>query len=245
MKHPDSEQDPRRRLLMQALTTGLFSSALPGANALADSLFGSKPAKLPAGQSIYRITGEALVNGKTATLETRIKPGDSIATGKDSELIFVIGSHAMLLRDQSQLVITAAKESATALLISALRLLQGKLLSVSRHTPLRVETATATIGIRGTGFYAESAPEQSYFCTCYGVTDVMANTDPESTTSVTSSHHDRPLYILKNAARGQHILDAPFINHTDQELALIETLVGRTTPFVFSNDAYRTPRREY
>lgn len=56
---------------------------------------------------------------------------------------------------------------------------------------------------------------------------------------------DRPLTILKSAARGQHIVDAPFINHTDQELALIEALVGRTTPFVFPNDAYRTPRRNY
>jgi hypothetical protein len=28
-----------------------------------------------------------------------------------------------------------------------------------------------------------------------------------------------------------------FINHTDQELALIETLVGRTSPFVLPKDS--------
>lgn len=245
MKHPDSTQDPRRRLLIQALSTGLFSSMLPGANALADSIFGNKPGKLPANQSIYRITGQAMVNGKTATLQTRIAPGDTIATGKDSEIIFVIGGHAMLLRDRGQLVLEAAKQSATTLLITALRLLNGKLLSVSRDTPQRVETSTGSIGIRGTGFYVESSPEQTYFCTCYGVTDVAAIADPSSKITVTAQHHDRPLTILKNAARGQHIVDAPFINHTDQELALIETLVGRTPPFVFANDAYRTPRREY
>ena len=91
----------------------------------------------------------------------------------------------------------------------------------------------------------ESSPEQTYFCTCYGVTDVTAIADPGNTVTVSAQHHDRPLTILKSAARGQHIVDAPFINHTDQELALIEALVGRTTPFVFPNDAYRTPRRQY
>jgi hypothetical protein len=35
------------------------------------------------------------------------------------------------------------------------------------------------------------------------------------------------------------------MNHTDQELMLIETLVGRTTPFVFSGTQYSAPRREY
>ena len=36
-----------------------------------------------------------------------------------------------------------------------------------------------------------------------------------------------------------------FINHTDQELMLIETLVGRTPPFVFPMDIYNAPRRDY
>lgn len=245
MRHPDFPEDPRRRLLIQALTAGLFSAALPGANVRAESIFGSKPSKLPSSQSIYRMTGTALVNGQNATLETQIKPGDAIATGAASKIIFVIGSHAMLLRSDSQLQIEATQKSEPTPLISALRLLHGKLLSVSRDMPMRVETPSASIGIRGTGFYVESLPEQSYFCTCYGVTDVRATADPESQATVTSYHHDRPLYILKNAPRGQHIRNAPFINHTDQELALIEALVGRTTPFVFPNDAYSTPRREY
>ena len=245
MKHFEEPDDPRRRLLIQALSTGLISSVLPGANAHADSIFGSKPSRLPVGQSLYRITGQAMINGKNATLASQIKPGDSIVTGNNSEIIFVVGSHAMLLRENSQLQIISAANATASLVIPALRLLTGKLLSVSRNTPLRIETLTATIGIRGTGFYVESSAEQTYFCTCYGVTDVVAIADPESKTSVTSQRHDRPLTILKNAARGQHIRDAPFINHTDQELALIETLVGRTTPFVFSNDAYSTPRRDY
>ena len=242
--------DPRRRLLIKALAAGLFSAGLPGSNALAASLFGSRPAKLPEGKSIYRISGQATVNGKEATPETRINPGDTVQTAQDSELIFVVNSHAMILRGGSHLVIETTQKKAEektplSLLITGLRLLTGKMLTVSRNTPMRVTTATATIGIRGTGFYAESDPEQTYFCTCYGTTDVTATNDPESKETVISKHHDRPLYILKNAERGRGIRNAPFINHTDQELTLIEALVGRTPPFIFANDVYNAPRRDY
>lgn len=255
MKHLDEAEDPRRRLLMQALAAGLFSAGLPGNCALAAGIFGSRPAKLPAGQSIYRISGQAMVNGKEATLETRINPGDTVQTAKDSEIIFVVNTHAMILRGDSHLVIeterkkTAEKkagdQSPASLLITGLRILTGKLLSVSRNTPMQVRTATASLGIRGTGFYVESDPALTYFCTCYGTTDVAASADPESKTTVESKHHDRPLYIVNDAERGKSIRNAPFINHTDQELAVIEALVGRTTPFVFENDAYSVPRRDY
>ncbi len=246
MKRLNEVEDPRRRLLIQALTAGLFSAGLPGANALAASIFGSKPATLPVDQSVYRISGQATINGQEATLETRINPGDTVQTAKNSEIIFVVnGSHSMILRGDSHLVIESAKSTSGSLLINGLRLLTGKLLSVSRDTPMRVSTATATIGIRGTGFYVESDPALTYFCTCYGVTDIAANADPESKTTVESKHHDRPLYIVNDAGQGKNISNAPMINHTDQELALIEALVGRTTPFVFENDAYSTPRRDY
>ena len=56
--------------------------------------------------------------------------------------------------------------------------------------------------------------------------DVGANNDPESKETVAATHHDRPLYILGNEQAGKNIRNAPFINHTDQELQLIETLVG-------------------
>ncbi|MEO8343024.1 MAG: hypothetical protein ABI536_04310 [Gallionella sp.] len=265
MKFYEEADDPRRRLLIQALAAGLFSAVLPGGNALAASIFGSRPKQLPPGQSIYSISGQASVNGKEATLETRIYPGDTVKTAKDSELIFVVDTHAMILRSDSHLVIETAQKkpeqnitakkrpeqksiaeiSPMSLLINGFRMLTGKLLTVSRHTEMRVSTATATIGIRGTGFYVEADPELTYFCTCYGTTDVTASADPASKTTVVSQHHDRPLYILKDQGQGNNIRNAPFVNHTDQELTLIEALVGHTPPFVFANDAYSAPRRDY
>ena len=235
--------DPRRRLLIKALAAGLFYNVLPTRNALA-GIFGAVPARLPAGQSIYRLSGSATVNGKEATHATRIEPNDTLHTGKGSELVFVVGTHAMILRENSQLELQGKEESGS-FFINGIRMLTGKLLSVSRHQAMRVETVTATLGIRGTGFYVESDPELTYFCTCYGTTDIEANSDPVSKETIESKHHDKPVYIPANAQPGKSILRAPFKNHTDQELMLIETMVGRTPPFVFPMDDYNAPRRDY
>ena len=74
---------------------------------------------------------------------------------------------------------------------------------------------------------------------------MVANDDPESRDTVAATHHDRPLFIVAGQDRGRNIRAAGFRNHTDQELMLIETLVGRTPPFVFPGGAYSAPRREY
>ena len=244
MNPSDHIDDPRRQWLIQALAAGLFGPAMGLAQA--QSLFGNRPSKLPPGQSIYSLSGNVRVNDQPATLSTPIKPGDTLQTAKDSQVIFVVNTHSMILRGDSKLVIDAPADTSVAgYLIGGLRMVTGKLLSVSRNSPMRVTTSTSTIGIRGTGFYVESDPEQTYFCTCYGATEVQATDDPESREQVVASHHDRPLYIVKDGGKGKNIRSAPFLNHTDQELALIETLVGRKTPFVFSTDAYTGPRRGY
>ena len=244
MKNAHEVDDPRRAWLIQALATGVFAAGWQSAQA--QSLFGSKPAKLPPGQSIYAVSGDVQVNQKPATLTTPVQPGDTLQTGKNGEVIFAVGAHAMILRANSNLLIQPKPaESVGSFLIGGLRLITGALLSVSRNSPMALTTSTATIGIRGTGFYVEANPELTYFCTCYGATDIQASSDPQSRESVTAAHHDRPLYIVKDGGPGKNIRNAPFLNHTDQELALIETLVGRKTPFVFSKDAYSGPRRTY
>jgi hypothetical protein len=236
--------DPRRRVLIQALALGLFSLGLPGGRAFAADVFGRKPSRLPGGQSVYRLVGTATVNGKPATMQTLIGPTDTVETGKGAELVFAVGESAFILRESSRVTLESAEKS--SVLVNGLRLLTGALLSVfPGGRPVRVGTLTSTIGIRGTGFYAETDPEQTYFCTCYGLTDVSAINDPQSKATVAAIQHDRPLYILAKAPPGQSIRDAPFINHTDQELQIIEALVGRVPPFVYPKGDYRAPRREY
>jgi hypothetical protein len=237
--------DPRRRTLIRALAAGLYAAiGLAPGRSLAQSAFGARPAKLPEGQSIYRLSGDVQVNDRPATLQTRIAANDTIRTGRSAEIVYVVGDNAFILRGESQVTLTGPANQ--SMLLNGFRLVTGALLSVfPRRRPLNLATQTATIGIRGTGVYLEAEPKRTYFCTCYGVADVAATNDPASTDTVAASHHDKPLYILADEQPGRNIRRAPFVNHTDQELMLIETLVGRTPPFVFPKDDYTGPRREY
>jgi hypothetical protein len=224
----------QRRHLLQGFAAALLTTFLPAMRAFATTF--SPPPKLPATQSVYRISGRAWVNGNRVDANTRIKPGDTVKTAQGSEIIFAVGDHAMLLRGGSHLVIQPKENNDTdSLLIGGLRLLAGKLLSVSRNKGLRIETPSATIGIRGTGVYLEAGPERTYFCNCYGEVDVVANSDATSKETVISAHHDKPLYIYGQGQPGQCIHNASRLsrpNHTDEELMLAEALVGRTPPFV-------------
>lgn len=241
-RKPESD-DPRRRELIRALSLGLLTSAF-GVASRAQSLPAAKPNRLAAGRSVYRIDGEATVNGLTATPETRIGPGDTVKTAPGSEIIFAVGGHALLVRGASHVSLQADAAGESGVL-RGLRVLTGALLSVSRDSRMQVRTRSAFVGIRGTGFYLEAEPDRTYFCTCYGVTEVAAASDPASRETITATHHDRPVYVLADARDGDGIRPAPFINHTDQELALIESIVGRTPPFVFPKDSYGGPRRRY
>lgn len=223
----------QRRRLLQGLLAGALTAMLPAVKAVA-AVF-TPPPKLPATQSVYRVKGKAWVNGERVTAGTRIGPNDTVKTGKDSEIVFVVGDHAMLLRSNSHLKIQAKEsDDLGSLLIAGLSLFAGKLLSVSRNKSMRIQTPTATIGIRGTGVYLEAGPDKTYFCTCYGDVDVEAATDGTSKQAVHSLHHDRPLHIYRDGPPGQCVHDAPGMarpNHTDEELLLAEALVGRKPPF--------------
>jgi hypothetical protein len=241
----DGKEDPRRRWLIRALASSALAAGFPAGNAAAQTLFGSRPARLPANQSIYRLVGDVTVNGAPASLATRIGAGDLLRTGPDAELVFVVGGTALILRGNSELQLEQERNAAAQFVLTGLRMLTGRLLSVSRNQAISVRTVTATIGIRGTGWYVESDPELTYFCTCYGITDLVSNADPSSRDTVASRQHDKPVNITAGGAPGANIQRAGFKNHSDQELMLIETLVGRRVPFVFPGSNYNAPRRRY
>ena len=221
------DEESRRYFLLAALRVGAFalgSSLLPK-SALADAI-GKVPRQLPPGQSIYDLEGDVKVNGVMATATTIVSANDRIETGNNGRLVFAVGQDAFLLRANSDLQLSGGN-----LAVEGLRLLTGALLSVFGKTKHQLNTPTSTIGIRGTGLYVESDPELSYVCTCYGITDLGSVDDPSSSESIVSDRHDAPRYIVADADSGKHIRKAPFKNHTNLELAIIEALVGRVLPF--------------
>ena len=122
---------PKRRLLIQALAAGV-PAALVSVHAVAQGVFGARPARLPSGQSIYRLRGAVKVN----------------------------------------------------------------------------------------------------------------DADPESRETIHAKHHDQPVYVVTDGGAGRNIRPAPVINHSDAELELIETLVGRKPPFAIPQEGY-PPRNPY
>ena len=179
-------------------------------------------------KGVYRIRGDVRINGAPAVVGMDVKGGDVVTTGKGSELVFVINRDAMMVRAGTRVEIEG---KAGSLLDVGLRIVTGAVLSVFQPgKPKTIRTATATIGIRGTGIYVEALPGETYVCTCYGVADLAAVDDPSAHETVRTEHHDQPRLIMAHGAP-QMIMKAPVINHTDAELILLESLVGRVPAF--------------
>jgi len=181
-----------------------------------------------AAQGVARVRGEVLIGGKPAVRGMEVRPGDVITTGRRAELVYVAGRDAFLARSGSRIELSGA---ATQAVVSGLRLVTGALLSVFESgRPRRIQTATATIGIRGTGIYVEVQKMRTYACTCYGEAELVPVDEPKEAETVRTTHHDQPRYIYPKGMP-RMIEQAPVINHTDAELILLESLVGRQVPF--------------
>jgi len=179
---------------------------------------------LPPG--VAKLEGSLTVNGRDAGLGTPVKLGDKVATARGSQAVIVVGSDAFLMRSQTIIEFGPSSRGALSdMLIGA-----GKVLSVFSKKPVAIKAATASIGIRGTGAYIEVNPDSVYFCLCYGEARVegpgMANAREVKTT-----HHESPL-VLRDVGGIMNVEPGPFQNHSDEELVMLEALVGREPPFM-------------
>jgi ribosomal 50S subunit-recycling heat shock protein len=173
-------------------------------------------------RGVYRVRGDVRVNGETAREGAQVRAGDSITTGAEGEMVFVVNRDAMLVR----------RSSNVSLLADGLRAVTGAVLSVfASGQRKQIVTGTAVIGIRGTGVYVEAGPDRSYVCACYGEVTLEPVGDPAARETVRTSHHEQPRYVMATGAP-QMIMRAPVLNHTDAELILLESLVGRQPPFI-------------
>jgi hypothetical protein len=213
----------RRRTLIALLGGGLGLSAALRAAAQSAAASGG----------MHEVQGDVRINGQRATQGMRVAAGDTVRTGPGAMAVFSVGQDAFLVRAN-----TRAEFTGQDLALDGLRLLTGKLLSVfAPGGSHQLRTSTATIGVRGTAAYMEAERQRTYFCLCYGTAEVAAARSTARDT-YTTAHHESPRYIYGDGRR-RPIVMANVANHTDDELIMLEALVGRKPPSEFMASPYR------
>ena len=214
----------RRQFLLYALASGFLAGLTACGGGAVRGIGG--PGQMPANRSIFEYAGDLSVNNVPATLETFVHPGDVIRTAAQSYVIFVVDEDAFVLLSDSEMQISGGSAPEPGYSLN-----RGKARGALASRSSSIRTSTAFVGIRGIGIYVESDPGISYVCTCYGVTDIAAAANSGVVETIEAEHHDAPRYVIDDGG-SQRIEPAPFKNHDDQELLLIETLAGRFTPYV-------------
>ncbi|MDX2218007.1 MAG: hypothetical protein SF172_03170 [Burkholderiales bacterium] len=230
--------NPARRANLQRIAT-LSALGLLGPAGISGVIQEALAAgDMPAIPGINRVEGKVMVNGAPAKVGTPVKPGDTVTTGKVSMAVVVMAGDAFLLREESNITFKGKGDILDEVIVAA-----GKLLSVfskRRTAGLKVSTKNATIGIRGTGMYLESVEKsRDYFCLCYG--EAAVDGKGMTTKIIKTTHHETPVW-LDDASGSMKVEPGPFLNHTDAELIVLESLVGRKPAFWNSSFDPKTTR---
>jgi hypothetical protein len=215
-----NQRDDRRRFVARLAAAGAL-----GAGGLS-GFIGRALAKgdLPAIPGINQLKGTATVNGRPAAVGTPVSPRDRIATGPASQAVVVVKDDAFLVRENTTFELAESGGVLSRILIES-----GRVLSVFGKKPVVIKARTATIGIRGTGAYLEVGPEQVYLCLCYGEAD-LDGPGMAAPKRLVTTHHETPL-VITDRGGAMAAVPGPVMNHTDDELVLLEALVGREPPF--------------
>jgi hypothetical protein len=217
----DDDSARRRELLRRMVAGGALGAA--GVSGWISAALAA--GDLPATPGVNRLEGTATVNGKPARVGTPVNVGDRVATGPASQAVVVLKGDAFLLRANTIIEVQGREGVLANLLVAT-----GKVLSVFAKKPLSIRAANATIGIRGTGAYLEVEPGSVYFCLCYGEA-LIEGGGMAAPRAVKTGHHEEPL-LLRDDGGAMRVTPGPFRNHSDDELVMLEALVGREPPFM-------------
>nr|WP_275848764.1 hypothetical protein [Sulfurimonas sp. SAG-AH-194-I05] len=162
-------------------------------------------------------SGKVLINGIALEKIDTIKQGDTIETYKKTTLRFNVGKDAFLVRPNTKFTLdTLGKKR-------VLNVINGGVMAVFGGGNHGVSTANMTAGIRGTGTYTAVKDGKTYFCTCYGETDVSAH----GTSRIMKATHHNMVWITPKMLKITQDMEG----HKDEELRILEAMVGRKVPF--------------
>jgi hypothetical protein len=183
-----------------------------------------------ANTNIHQLRGEVFINNRSASLSSRIAAGSKIVVSHGGELAFSIGNDAFLLKGGTAVELVGGSP------LSGLRLLTGSMLASleSRSKPFRLVSSMAIVAVRGGAVYLSAEPHRLYTCSCYGETDLRIGRHRQQISASSHTAHE----IVKNPSgktgdkmAGLALNDMDVIDHTDDELRMLESLVGRVPAF--------------
>ncbi len=237
MDTPLNPFNRKRRLALRWLLTGGTLGLLPFPVLIKTALAMGRHGYA---QEMRQVKGDVRLNGRPAQVGTPVNYGDVVTTGVPGRAIFILGKAVYLVRKNTRIELPAEPgETLSEKADEIVRLAHGKVLAVLGKSRMRFTTPTAVVGIRGTGLYLEASPEKTYVCICYGKAALGSAVTGQALEDVKTRHHESPRYISRSAAPdGRLIAHAPVINHTDDELILLEAMVNRKPPFVGSGYNY-------
>ena len=174
--------------------------------------------------TIHEMSGVVHINKRRATAADDIEPGDIVSTAHDGRIAFSVDGDAFLVREFTSIRVGDTGSP----LLNALHLFAGKLLGVFETGRRRsIVTGTATMGIRGTACYLDVRPRTTYFCTCYGETEVISG--GEKTTFEAEHHNPQRLDFVDGRLTAMKAVGMR--DHEDEELRQLEAWVGRVPRF--------------
>ena len=175
-------------------------------------------------QGVTSFSGQVYINGlRVKGLGMPVHSNDYIAVSANSHLSFVIGQDAYFLEANTTLQLQSKKRS-NGFFSTGLKLFRGAFLAAFGEGRKKVYTPHVTIGIRGTGIYLKALPQQTYFCTCYGETEIIL--PQQAPKIIRSTHHQAQ--IIQN----HQITPSVMQMHHDQQNMALESLVQRQNPFL-------------
>jgi hypothetical protein len=171
--------------------------------------------------TVKLVQGEVTRSGKDLHEGDEVKPGDEIVTGhRGVARLLLTEGVAMQIGPGSRVVLESKKGQPTTV-----ELFKGYLLSKIRKDgdgiKYRVRTKTASLGVRGTTFFAKQEPDgRTFVCVCEGT---VVTTWDKGEKLITSKHHDAPTWVEAGNPKG---VKAPMGDeHNDEEIAALAALL--------------------
>jgi hypothetical protein len=152
---------PSQELNLKYLLASLFMTSLAFADA-----------------TITRSSGDIKVNGKAITTGALVKNGEEIViTGKKSFAQIKFDDGSRMLIKEGTLKLSPPEESKENLV----QLIKGTIFvhKAKSDSPLKIKTNHSIMGVRGTKFFVQEDPKETYLCVCEGKVEISNGVSTE------------------------------------------------------------------